>query len=327
MDRSQLEEPRALSVREWYEESKTIVVGAPDLLAPRRDAICRLGIDGRPFGEHFVDEPRYVESDLLANVLVACSIDSELSDIRSLPERSGTNTPDFEATILSDHSRARIEVTQFTDALVRAYMGDLNSVFTPLQTAWRADAKISQRIHGMHVVFYFPLEAPRGRERGRARDEILSILRRIDRVSIAFGYRFNVPENCEVLRARDVTWSVTHLGDTEAKVQFRPSLTIPDATRIVNAAERILVDKKLKYPSYSDNGTVPVWLAVFVADGISGVGLTAIQTLSENVHSLKPDPFDRLLIANHVAGLRIDRDPSVPAIYQSLTTYREVSRS
>ena len=116
----------------------------------------------------------------------------------------------------------------------------------------------------MHVIFYFPSEAPRGHDRKRARDEIMSILRRIDRISPAAHYVYEPPDDCPTLRALGVTWNVRPLAGGDTKVQFRPSLTISDASRAAEAAPVILANKKAKYPDYSDNGTVDVWLAVFI---------------------------------------------------------------
>lgn len=316
---------RPLTVREWYEQSKNPPIGADDLLAPRRARICALNFDGVAFGNTFVDEDRYAERDMLANVVVACGVDTEIKGVTTLPVRRGKNTPDFAACLISGET-VRVEVTRFADALVHAYMGDLHNVFTSLQEAWRADAAINTRIRGMHVIFYFPSEAPRGHDRSRARDEIMSILRRIDRISIADHYVYEPPDDCQVLRSLGVTWTVRPVDDGDAKVQFRPSLTISDASRAVEAAPVVLASKKSKYSDYSDDGTVAVWLAVFMSDGISGVGLTAIQILSEHVERLEPSPFARLMIANHVAGLTIDQDKAKPAIYQSLSGYRVIAR-
>jgi hypothetical protein len=79
---------------------------------------------------------------------------------------------------------------------------------------------------------------------------------------------------------------------------------------MVSTAPTVLESKKRRYQQYSDSGSVPVWLAVFVADTISGSGLTAIQTLAGDVSQLDPAPFQRIVIGNFVAGIIIDSERS-----------------
>ena len=117
---------------------------------------------------------------MLAIALVSCDVDSQIASVASLPERPGKNTPDFEA-VLVNGGMVRIEVTQFADALLRAYIGNLNSIFTPVQEEGRAAAEICSRIRGGCMSSsQFPRGAPHGRERQKAGKEIMSILRRID---------------------------------------------------------------------------------------------------------------------------------------------------
>jgi hypothetical protein len=95
----------------------------------------------------------------------------------------------------------------------------------------------------------------------------------------------------------------------------------------VDAAVAILANKKAKFPDYSDSGAFKVWLAVFASDGISAVGLSPIQKMRNVSAALNPAPFSRLMIADHVAGLLLESDMSKPAIYRSLSEYREIPRS
>jgi len=312
-----------LTVRDWYELSKNPPIGAPDLLAPHRERICALIVDGKAFGDHFVDEPRYFETDLLANVLVSCEVDIQIASVKSLSERPGKNTPDFEA-VLVDGDLVRIEVAQSADAPLRAHVAALKHVFRPVQLAWRADAAICSRIRGMHIIFSFPGNAPHGQGRDRAGEEILSILRRIDRRWVALCYRLRPPADCPILTQLGVTWVIRSMSEAEPQVQFRPSLILPNADRLVDTAVAILANKKPKFLDYSDNGAFKVWLAVFASDGISAVDLSAIQKMRNVSATLNPAPFSRLMIADHVAGLLIDSDMSKPAIYRSLTEYREM---
>ena len=315
-----------LTVHEWYELSKNPLIGAPDLLAPHRERICALVVDGRAFGDHFVDEPRYFETDLLANVLVSCEVDTQIASVKSLSERPGKNTPDFEA-VLVDGNLVRIEVTQSADAPLRTYVGALRHIFRPVQLTWRADAAICSRIRGMHIIFSFPGNAPHGQDRHRVGEEILSILRRIDRRWVTLCYRLRPPTDCVVLTELGVTWVIRSMSEAEPQVQFRPSLTLPNADRVVDAAVAILANKKAKFRDYSDSGAFKVWLAVFASDGISAVGLSAIQKMRNKSAALNPAPFSRLMIANHAAGLLLESDMSKPAIYRSLSEYREISRA
>jgi hypothetical protein len=114
------------------------------------------------------------------------------------------------------------------------------------------------------------------------------------------------------------------MSEAEPQVQFRPSLILPNADRLVDTAVAILANKKPKFLDYSDNGAFKVWLAVFASDGISAVDLSAIQKMRNVSATLNPAPFSRLMIADHVAGLLIDSDMSKPAIYRSLSEYREM---
>jgi len=315
-----------LTVREWYELSKNAPIGAPDLLAPHRERICALVVDGKAFGDHFVNEDRYFETDSLANVLVSCEVDIQIASVKLLSERPGKNTPDFEAALV-DGNLVRIEVTQSADAPLRAYVGALKHVFRPVQLTWRADAAICSRIRGMHIIFSFPGKAPHGQDRHRVGEEILSILRRIDRRWVALCYRLRPPADCPVLTELGVTWVIRSTSEAEPQVQFRPSLTLPNADRVVDAAVAILANKKAKFRDYSDSGAFKVWLAVFASDGISAVGLSAIQKMRNVSAALNPAPFSRLMIANHAAGLLLESDMSKPAIYRSLSEYREISRA
>lgn len=316
---------KRLTVRDWYGQVKNPPIGAPDSLAPRRERICALVFDGLPLGEHFVDEPRYEESDMLANVLVACDVDREIASIESLPERGTKRTPDFEA-LLRGGRAVRIEVTQFADRAVRAYMGDLNSVFTPAQAAWREDAEILARIAGMHIFFDFPDDAPRGQSRRTAADEILRVLRSIEPADVRPMHLTEPPADCKLLKSLNVLWAISAMGQADTRVQFRPPLTLADAGRVIAASSDTLRDKKGKHSDYSDNGQHDVWLAIFVSDGVSYVGLTAIQEMADNAANLDPHPFERLMIGNHVAGVLLDSKQRF-AIYRSVSVpYREIAR-
>ncbi len=145
-------------------------------------------------------------------------------------------------------------------------------------------------------------------DRQRARDEIMSILRRVNRASVTGSDVYNVPPDCPILRQLGTTFTIR----TEAspgQVQFRPSLMIASAEGMVEAAPTVIQAKKDKFAGYSDDGALPVWLAVFVGDGISYLGLTAMHQLAASAAILEPAPFERLLIVNHVTGLRIDAEP------------------
>jgi hypothetical protein len=194
----------------------------------------------------------------------------------------------------------------------------LNAVFTPVQERWQSDADLVVRLRGLHVVFYFPYGAPRGVNRNVATNEILEVLRSIDAEGVRPAYVMEPSPACPVLRSLDVTWS-GNKKQADTRVQFRPSLTISDAGRVIDRSSGIVVNKKGKFSDYSDGGRYPVWLAAFVADGISGAGLTAIQEIAQNVKDLEILPFQRLMIANYgVAGLVVEANTAKPAIYQGL---------
>ena len=310
-----------ITVREYYERTKREVIGAPSSLAPMRERIYSFVFDGKAFGDHYVDEPKYAECDMLANVLAWCAEDGEIVGIDSLVERKGTQTPDFEAR-LNDGRTVRIEVTQFADRKVRAYVGDLNEVFNRVQAARAEDAALAAHIAGMHFVFRFPADTPHGADRAKAAGEVLRTVRSVDKNALRPTTWYRPPTDCTVLVSHGVTWGVSATGKPDTRVQFRPSLTLPTSGGMIDAAADVLSHKRSKHAGYSDGGAVEVWLAVFVSDGVSPVGLTAIKEMARRAASVDPLPFARLMIGNHVAGLLIPAEGGAPAVYRSVSERR-----
>lgn len=278
---------------------------------PERGArVCALMFDGTPLGNHPEETSgnRFGEKESLAMVLVSCEVDSEIQSIRTLEARPNTNTPDFEARQVNG-SIVRIEMTRFADELIAEYMGNMNALFNIVQAVRRDNATLAAHIEGLHVLFDFD-EAPRALFRHAVADEMVQLLLGIQRESATVFEVLEPPPECHQLRRLGVTWAVMAVDQPETYVRFQPPLDLADHRRMVSTAPTVLESKKRRYQQYSDSGSVPVWLAVFVADTISGSGLTAIQTLAGDVSQLDPAPFQRIVIGNFVAGIIIDSERS-----------------
>jgi len=303
------------NVSDYYASFNRLEGPGDEYIYARRTRILALNIDGIPFGDWPLDHPKFPEADMLANALASNHIDGEIDSIRSLPERGTVPTPDFEATLRSG-AVVRIEVTTFADPVVRRYVGDLNSIFTPLQSQWPTDPEIAQAMKGIRIVFSFPGPTPPANQRQAVRDEILSIMRRVDTNLARSLNRFAVPSDCPVLQGLGASFILRPTEAAAGELKYDPNRDVATVDGIVDAAAPILASKIAKFDDYSAGGTIPVWLAIFVGDGISYKGLTAIQKLAHSELRVDPGPFDRLLVGNYVVGFYINREPpDSPAYY------------
>lgn len=311
-----MSEPR--TIRDSYNER-------PAANLPERGArICAIVFDGFPLGDHSVEPSgnRFGEKELLAMLLVSCEIDEEIRSIRTLEARPSIATPDFEAA-LKNGSIVRIEVTRFADRVIAEYMGNMHALFNIVQAVRRDDAALEAHIRGLHVLFDF-VKVPRAAVRQGVVDEMVHLLYAIRRDEISLCEIIAVTAELPELQRLGATWAVMAANQTETYVRFRPPLELTDNARMVEVASAVLERKRRRYEEYSDGNTVPVWLAAFVTDTISGVGLTAIQKLASDVDELDPAPFQRVLIGNFVAGILID---STGAVYRSVSGNRTLRRS
>ena len=254
-------------------------------------------------------------------LLVSCEINTEIRSIRTLEARPSISTPDFEATLMNG-SVVRIEVTRFADELIAKYIGNMHALFNIIQASRRNDSALEAHIRGFHVLFDFD-EAPRPLIRRAVADEVVRLLYSIRRDAIVLCSVIGAAQEYPELQRLGVTWAVMAADQPDTYVRFRPPLELADNARMVKAAPTVLDSKKGRYLEYSDGNTVPVWLAAFVTDTVSGVGLTAIQKLATDVDQLDPSPFQRVLVGNFVAGILVD---SAGAVYRSVSGNRTLLR-
>jgi hypothetical protein len=313
------------TAREYFERTKLIVHGAPDSMLERRERWYALVIDDTPFGEHDASEPHFEERAALAMILVSCGVDREISHIRRVEERQDAHTADFEAE-LNDGRIVRIEVTQFNDQDALTYQNHWNAVFDIVQERRRADANLSKHLVGLGVVFDIPNASLPYSIKQEAAGEILSVLTELD-PSAVLRNSVVVPDKYPILHHCGARYCIADRAAPETSVKFTLPLGLSDVDRILDSVPVQLAKKAAKYGGYSDAGKVPVWLAVFARDEASGFNLPAIQEMMSNAKSIEVEPFERLMVANMVAGLLVDADRSRPAVYQSLTvSRREVPR-
>jgi hypothetical protein len=312
------------TVGNLLERTKQVVIGAPDYMQERRDRWCAIIVDGIPFGEHYADEPKFSETMQLANTLVSCGVDKEIKELRVLAERPTTNTPDFEATLLDDRI-IRIEVTQFTDPSAMEYLNTFDAIFNRVRELRNENPSLEDRLSGLHVIFTFLGTVPDETQKEQIARDIMDLLHSIVAAEAQSGEDIDVSQYAALV-ACDASCYVQATGQRETRVLFTMPRTLAESERIVEDSDRILQKKFAKYPGYSDSEQVEVWLAAFARDEGSGLGLTAIQEM--RFIGLGAEPFERLLIANAVAGLCIEADPSKPIVYRSLTVeHQEISRT
>lgn len=277
---------------------------------------CALVIDGRQFGDHPMPDPHFEEKAALAIILVSCGVDQDVVCARRLEERQTVHTPDFEA-MLRNGQTVRIEVTQFNDQDAMTYQNQWNAVFGIVQHRRAEDPTLRQHLCGLGIVFEIPRASPKFEIASDVAEEILSLLRSIDRNIVRRPVV--VPEAFPALHYCGATYQIADTGLSHSTVRFALPLGISDPQRILASVPVRIAAKAAKHFDYSDGGAVPVWLAVFARDEAAGYNLTAIQELARTAKEVTVEPFERLMIANTVAGLLVDANRMGPAYYRSLT--------
>lgn len=276
-------------------------------------------------GMHYTDEEHYEEAASLAIILVSCDVDHEVKCISRMAERQTTSTPDYVADLF-DGRTVRIEVTNFVDQEAMDYQNYWLAVFKPLRKAIRADSVLSAKLKGKHLLFHFPNGAPKYEIAKTVGDELLELLRTCD-VDLELLPRMAIPARFRCLGYFGGSYSIQKRDNAEGTVSFDLPHFISDADRILDSVKRGFEKKTSKHEGYSDDGAVPVWLAAFARDEAGGTNLTALYDLKSNAQNIVVDPFERFMVANTVAGLRVDADRSKPAVFRSLTVpYCEIPR-
>lgn len=315
------------TARERWERTKVVVHGdhAPDLMAERRDRWSNVIVDGRPMGGHFTDETHFEEAACLAIILVSCDADREIKCLRRLPERQTTTTPDYEAA-LTDGRTVRIEVTQFVDQDTMDYQNRWNAVFNTVREVRKSDKDLDGRLLGLHIVFDFPRGAPSYETTEQVTGELVAVLQTFDS-KLELFQRVAIPKAYPYLCRCGGIYSIQGRDDKPGTVLFTLPVWISNADRILDSANRMFDKKAGKHTGYSDNDAVTVWLAAFARDAAAGTNLTALYDLKANAKDILVEPFEQLMIANAVAGLRVDADRNHPAVFRSLTIpYCEIPR-
>ncbi len=301
------------------------VDGAPDLMEERRQRWGAIVFDGTPLGEHPTNEENFEEAAQLAVVLVSCDVDGEVKSIRRLRERQVVHTPDFEAE-LHDGRTIRIEVTQFVDQKAMDFQNHWDAVFNALREIRKKDAALEAKLHGIQVVFDIPGGYPSNEVAADVAAEMATLLHSLDSDK-DLRRRVDVPTAYPSLNYLDASYYIKVRNDKPGEVTFSLPVWLSDADEILNSVPRVVGKKSRKHQDYSDDGTVPVWLASFARDQAGGLGLTAIQELKRTARDIVVEPFERIMIANAVAGLLVNSDRATPAIYRSLSVERcEISR-
>lgn len=316
------------SIGQRLESWKRPQPGTIDYLAPWLDRAGAMIFDGIPLRDHPLDSPgpRAGEKEKLALLLVACDVDRQVRRIVTLSERHDQPTPDFEAQLLSGET-VRIELTSFRDDVATPYVGNLEKTFDMVRQTLEGDLTIEKANEGRYFVFGFPGEAPRAADAKKAAMEIVQLVKNAGmlsdkRIVNEIGLRSMLePTDCPLLTEIGAWWCVSAVSQPDFRVQYTVAADVVDYNRILAAVPTVLANKSHKIAGYSDGGLYPVWLAVFMADGISYSPLSALQELRHCVPDPTEYPFERILIGLSTAGILLERDISKRSYYNSLSEY------
>ncbi|MGC2651231.1 MAG: hypothetical protein WA304_10565 [Candidatus Cybelea sp.] len=102
-------------------------------------------------------------------------------------------------------------------------------------------------------------------------------------------------------------------------VMWDPLLEPLDPDAAIEVFDRVRIEKARKFPGYSDNGALPVWL-VFGVQSLKQryLPLSTVNALS-HVDTVDPRPFARILVGCYTAGVTFIKPYQRPR-YTSLST-------
>lgn len=272
----------------------------PEPISSWDTRIGKMVFDGRPLAEHMLSakkEPAKRINEMLgaAYALVGANVDTEVRDLRSLPTRQGRNTADFEATLVGGNI-VRIETCGLTNELEQLYINALSAI------GHRADIELAKHPDVMakspyFVRFYKRVVGPRDIK--AVSDELAALL-----ISEGPGARkttsmSRVGAQYPLLDELDTNWTRLEDRHGRAGVILDPLLHLLGRARPRDAFPMLFGEKAGKYDEYSDGGTVPVWLAMYVRSSLS-IPYGDVEALIEQ--NPAPAPFDRLIIGTKTIG-------------------------
>ncbi len=278
----------------------------PEPISSWDTRIGRIVFDGRPLAEHVLSaekEPVKRINEMLgaAYALVGAHVDREVRDLRSLPTRQGRNTADFEATLVGG-SIVRIETCGLTNELEQLYINALSAI------GHRAGIELAKHPDVMEkspyfVRFYKRVLGPRDIK--AVSEELAALLIREGPCASKTTSMSRVGPQYPLLHELEANW--TRLDDRHRRtgVILDPLLHLLGSTRPRDAFPILFAEKAGKYDEYSDGGTVPVWLAMYVRASLT-IPYGDVEALIDQ--SPAPTPFDRLIIGTKTIGKAFQRD-------------------
>ncbi|HTU81710.1 MAG TPA: hypothetical protein VMF61_06250 [Candidatus Acidoferrales bacterium] len=242
--------------REFLEETKVRISGAPDRMVSVRARIADFVIDGRPIGDSAVDAQRtkqqyqrFVDQQWCAVILTGTGVDRDVVEARTLPERSNVPTPDFELKLRAGRS-VYFEVTQLTDEHEREYISTIGRIARLAEQKLRNIQLTSPRLRGeFHVRFYDA--PPRPQEIDQAAEELsLMILTHPDLESV--GTTFSRTGAEYSTSSRLGMHVVRSSMDGEVRVTTQPMHYVLDGTkRITSRFDEAFGKKAGKFGRYT----------------------------------------------------------------------------
>ena len=283
----------------------------PDRADSVHPRLCRLVFDGKPLADHELQTEKKAVQRVnemlgLGYALVGANIDDEIVELQSIPERHGVATADFEAT-LTNGDTVRIEVCGLTDELERSYSSDC------LQIALRANRMLGATPGSLDLLgptspflVRFDAAIPTGRDIGPASEELVRLI-------LTDGPTFR--RSWSMLRVNSEYITLHRLGAiwTRKPTQHRVAVQVTvnprflQSSRPRHAFERIFAQKIEKYDDYSDGGTVPVWLAMYVNTTFK-IPYGDIEAIMQR--EIDPAPFQRLILGSLTIGAAFPRKRS-----------------
>lgn len=261
--------------------------------------ICALVVDGRPLGEHHLPQDkegskRINEMMGIAGALVGANVDSEIRALRSLMPRPGIATPDFEADII-DGRTVRLETCALVAETQQRYVNAAGAIMQ------RVNAKIATVPPVWAASPYYA----RSYARPVAPTDIGPVSRELAAFLTQNGPTLPITASMTKIGA---PYSVLEQLDThvcrlkrqgETGLMFEPLLHLLGDARPRDLFPELFAQKAAKYWGYSDAGTIPVWLAMYV---LSPMTLPYGDVEILVAAALDPRPFDRLIIGSKTIG-------------------------
>jgi hypothetical protein len=295
-------------------------------LPGRYGRLCNILVDGRRLGDCPIgvvrsreEEKRFEEMQWAAIALVGCDADLEVLELRSIAARHDRATADFDATLRAG-GYVRLELARIVFAIERAQNEYFASIAGRTQEVLETDSSSADL--GMFVYrVYDPARTTIGRQDvSVAVPELATFIRRGPRLRHPSRTLHRVMDAKRYPTLVRLRVHVCHEAASEpTRVMWDPLLDPIDSDAAIDVFNRIRLQKAIKVPEYSENGTFPVWL-VFGAQSIRQkfIALSTVQALSR-VDAVDPRPFARILVGCYTAGVTFV-EPYQKPHYTSLST-------